>query len=124
LFFVLYHYESNAILATPIAGLDDMSIFTTYKTYFKQLTSKEFKPKLNIMENQATKHFKKYLTKKKCKLRVMELHNHCFNATERAIQTFKAAFIAALATTDSNFPLQLWDQFTPQVEDTLNTLCG
>jgi hypothetical protein len=25
-FFVLYHYESNAILATPIAGLDDVSI--------------------------------------------------------------------------------------------------
>jgi hypothetical protein len=26
-FFVLYHYESNAILATPIAGLDDVSIY-------------------------------------------------------------------------------------------------
>jgi hypothetical protein len=30
-FFVLYHYESNAILATPIAGLDDVSIFNAYK---------------------------------------------------------------------------------------------
>ncbi len=28
---------------------------------------------------------------------------------------FKDAFIAALATTDSNFPLQLWDRLTPQV---------
>jgi hypothetical protein len=26
-FFILYHYESNSILATPIAGLDDKSIF-------------------------------------------------------------------------------------------------
>ncbi len=33
-FFVLYHYESNAILATPIAGLDDVSIFNAYKKYF------------------------------------------------------------------------------------------
>ena len=44
------------------------------------------------------------------------------HTAKRAIQTFKAAFIAALATTDSNFPLQLWGRLTPQVEDTLNLL--
>jgi hypothetical protein len=33
---------------------------------------------------------------------------------------FKDAFIAALATTDSNFPLQLWDKIITQVQDTLN----
>ncbi len=40
-FFVLYHYESNAILATPIAGLNDVSIFSAYayKKYFVELTS-------------------------------------------------------------------------------------
>jgi hypothetical protein len=36
---------------------------------------------------------------------------------------FKAHFISALSTTDSNFPLQLWDRLTPQVEATLNMLC-
>ena len=41
---------------------------------------------------------------------------------ERAIQTFKDAFIAALATTDSDFPLQLWDKITPQVQNTLNMM--
>jgi hypothetical protein len=35
-FVVLYHYESNAILATPIAGLDNISIFHTYKKYFEE----------------------------------------------------------------------------------------
>jgi hypothetical protein len=30
-FFILYHYESNAILGTPIAGLDNISIFEAYK---------------------------------------------------------------------------------------------
>ena len=76
------------------------------------------------MDNQATKHIKKYLTKNDCKLQVVELHNHQVNAAERAIQTFKATFIAALATMDSDFPLQLWDRLTPQVEDTLNLLRG
>ncbi len=121
-FFVLYHYKSNAILATPITGLNDVSIFNAYKAYFDVLTAKGFKPKLNIMDNQATKHIKKYLTENYCKLQVVEPHNHRVNTAKRAIQTFKAAYIAALATTDSDFPLQLWDRLTPQVEDTLNML--
>jgi hypothetical protein len=49
-------------------------------------------------------------------------HNHRVNAAERAIQMFKVHFISALATTDSMFPLQLWDCLTPQVECTLNML--
>ncbi len=74
------------------------------------------------MDNQATKLIKQLLTKKECKLQLVEPHNHRVNAAEHAIQTFKDAFIAALATTDSNFPLQLWDKLAPQVQDTLNLL--
>jgi hypothetical protein len=121
-FFILYHYESNSILAMPITGLDDVSIYTAYKQQVELLTSKGFKPKLNIMDNQATKHIKMFLTKNDCKLQLVQPHNHRVNAAEQAIQTFKDAFIAALATTDSNFPLQLWDQLTPQIQDTLNLL--
>jgi hypothetical protein len=29
-FFILYHYKSNSILATPISGLEDISIFNAY----------------------------------------------------------------------------------------------
>ncbi len=35
---------------------------------------------------------------------------------------FKDHFISALATTDSEFPLQLWVRLTPQVENTLNLM--
>ncbi len=121
-FLVVYHYESNAILATPIAGLDDMTIFQAYKAIFQDLTNKGFKPKLNVMDNQATKYIRKFLTEEECKLQLVEPHNHRVNAAERAIQTFKDAFIAALATTDRDFPLQLWDKLTPQVITCLNLL--
>ncbi len=77
--------------------------------YFEELTVKGFMPQLNIMDNPATKHIKQFLIKNKSNLQVVEPHNHCVNAAERAIQMFQAAFIAALATTDSDFPLQLWD---------------
>ncbi len=89
------------------------------------LTTKGFKHKLNVIDNKASKHIKTFLTKNDCKLKLVEPHNHYINAAECAIQTFKDAFIAALATTDSNFPLQLWDsRLTPQIQDTLNLLCA
>jgi hypothetical protein len=53
---------------------------------------------------------------------LVEPHNHCVNAAERAIQTFKDHFASALTTTNSNFLLQLWDVLAPQVENTLNML--
>ena len=77
---------------------------------------------MNVMDNQATKLIKKFLAKKEFNLQVVELHNHRVNVAERAIQTFKDAFIAALATTNCKFPLQLWDKLAPQVQDTLNLL--
>jgi hypothetical protein len=75
-----------------------------------------------VMDNQATKHIKKFLTKNECKHQLVEPHNHQVNSSERAIQTFKDAFIVALATTDSNFSLQLWDKITPLVQVMLNMM--
>ena len=111
-FFILYHYKSYSILATPIVGLNDVSIFQAYKQQFEMLKSKGFKPKLNIMDNQAMKHIKMFLTENECKLQLVEPHNHLVNVAKQAIQTFKDAFMSALATTDSNSPLQLWDKLT------------
>ena len=121
-FFVLYHYELSAILVKAIANVDNHSIYEAYKEVFKMLEAKGYKPKMNMMDNQATKFIKKFLTKEECNLQVVEPHNHHVNMAERVIQTFKDAFIATLATTDREFPLQLWDKLAPQVQDTLNSL--
>ena len=106
-FFVLYQYELNAILVKAIANVDNHSIYEAYKEVFESLEAKGYTPKMNVMDNQATKFIKKFLTKKECDLQVVEPHNHHINTAEQAIQTFKDAFIPALATTDCNFPLQL-----------------
>ncbi len=81
-FFVLYHYQLNCILLAPIEGLEDIRIFTAYKTQFEELALKGFTPKLNVMDNQATKHIKKFLTEHECKLQLVEPHNHRINAAE------------------------------------------
>jgi hypothetical protein len=109
----MYHYNINAILMKAIKNLDDHGIYEAYKEVFKMLEAKGNKPKMNVMDNQATKYIKQFLTKIGCNLQVVKLHNHRVNAAEQAIQTFQDAFIAALATTDSDFPLQLWDKLAP-----------
>jgi hypothetical protein len=106
-FLIVYHYKSNAILALPISSLDDNTIFAAYKTQFKFLESKGHKVMLNLMGNQCTKQIKKNLMANDCDLMLVEPHNHHINAAEPAIQMFKDHFISALATTDSEFPLQL-----------------
>jgi hypothetical protein len=63
----MYHYKTNSILATPIANMDDKSIFEAFKAKFNMLEEKGYKPKVNVMDNQATKYIKQFLTKKGCK---------------------------------------------------------
>jgi hypothetical protein len=99
-FLVMYHYESNTFFAIPIAGLDKVTIFEAYNKKFDKLTAKGIKVKLNIMDNKATKHIKKFLTEEQYKLQLVEPHNHQMNAAERPIQTWKDSFISALTTTD------------------------
>ena len=64
----------------------------------------------------------KFLTENYCELVLIEPHNHCVNAAKHAIQTFKYHFISALVTTNSKFPLQLWDKLTSQVKNTLTLM--
>jgi hypothetical protein len=122
-FLVMYHYQMNAIFTVPILGLDSKSILDTYKQIFKYLVSKGYKPKVYVMDNQATKAIKEYLvTQHQWELQLVELHNHRVNVAECAIQTFKNRFIGALSTTDYEFPVQLWDKLAPKVQDSINLL--
>jgi hypothetical protein len=50
-FFVLYHYETNAILVKPIANVDDCSICEAYKEVFETWEAKGYKPKMNVIDN-------------------------------------------------------------------------
>jgi len=50
--------------------------------------------------------------------------NHRTNLAERAIRTAKNHVVSSIATTDKNFPLELWDEIIPQAEITLNLMRG
>jgi len=82
----------------------------------------EHAPALNVMDNECSKAVEAHIRSNKMDIHRVSPHNHRVNAAERAIATFKEHFILALTTVDKDCPLQLWDDFLPQVELTLNLL--
>ena len=70
--FVAYEYRSNAIIAKPIRSNSDESLVAAFKEVYEYLTNKGFKPKLNVMDNQATKYIKQFLNDNDCKLQLVE----------------------------------------------------
>ncbi len=74
------------------------------------------------MDKQASRQIKLFLMLKECDLLLVKPHNHHVNAAKHSIETFKDYFVSALATTNNEFPLQLWDCITPQVKNDMNLL--
>jgi hypothetical protein len=67
---------------------------------------------------------KEYMHNQAIDFQLVPPGTHRRNAAERAIDTFKNHFIAALCSLDKNFPLHLWDCLLPQAVLTLNLLRG
>ena len=93
-----------------------------YKDMYDFLDERNCKPKLNIMDNEASRALRRFITRQRTKYQLVEPNNHRVNATERAIRTFKNHFVAGLSSVHPQFPLYLWDELLPQAEITLNLL--
>ena len=100
----------------------DAEAVRCYKEMYNFLKKRNCKPKLNIMDNEASRAVKNFITNENTKYQLVEPNNHRVNAAERAIRTFKNHFIAGLSSVDPKFPLYLWDDLLPQAEITLNML--
>jgi hypothetical protein len=76
------------------------------------------------MDNECSKAVENHIRSNKMNIQIVPLHNHHVNAAERAIATFKEHVVTTLATVDMLCfcPLQILDEFLPQVELTLNLL--
>ena len=120
--FVAYDYTTNAILVRAIKDREAPTIVEAFDDVFSYLDRKGFKPKFNVLDNEASRAITEYLEQEEIKWQFVPPNEHRVNAAERAIQTFKNHFIAGLCTTDRNFPSQLWDKLLPQAQNSLNML--
>jgi hypothetical protein len=120
--FVVYIYDLNAIIAHPMPSQTNASFIAAFTDVFNILWAWDYQPAPNVMDNECSKAVKQHIRFNKMEIQLVPPHNHCINATEWAISTFKEHFVAALATVNMLCPLQLWDKFLPQVKITLNLL--
>ena len=117
---VAHCYDSNAILAVPMPNRTGPSLLKAYKEVHRILTSRGFKPKYQRLDNEVSKVFKDFLYSVNVDFQLTPAGSHRRNTAERAIRTFKNHFISILCSTDSAFPLKLWDQLLDQALITLN----
>jgi hypothetical protein len=120
--FVAYIHDLNAIIDRAMPSCTNASMVQVFTKVITILKSGGYHPALNVMDNECYAAVKKYIHSKKINIQNFPPHNHRVDAAEGAITTFKDHFIAALATVDMLCPLQLWDEFLPQVKLTLNML--
>jgi hypothetical protein len=78
--------------------------------------------KKHTLDNKASDAFKQYIRQQQIQFELVPPGNHRRNQAERAIQTFKAYFIAILAGVQDKFPLSLWCHLLEPTELTLNLL--
>jgi hypothetical protein len=119
---VCYVYDCNAILTTPMHNRSATEHLRAFNLLHMYLVDRGFTPKHQRLDNEALAGFKSNLRQKGIDFQLVPPHNHCRNAAERAIQTFKNHFVAILCCTDKLFPLHLWCRLLPQATTTLNLL--
>jgi hypothetical protein len=121
--FVAYIYDLNAIIVRPMALCTDASFIAAFTKIFAILRARNYQQELNVMDNECSKAVEKHIRANKMTIQLVPPHNHRVDTAKRAIGTFEEYFIAALATVNKFCPPQLWDEFLPQVEPTLNLIC-
>ena len=119
---LLYHYDSNGIIFQPMKNRSDIEAMRVYEDMYNYLISCNYKPKLNIMDNEASTAVKRYITNANVNYQLVEPNNHRVNTSEGAICTFRNHFVARLSSVHPKFPMYLWDELLPQAFITLNLL--
>jgi hypothetical protein len=93
----------------------DASMVTAFTEVITTFKTRGYHRALNVMDKKCSAAVEKYIRSEKISIQLVPSHNHRVNTAERAITTVKEHFITALTTVDMHCPLQLWDEFLPQL---------
>jgi hypothetical protein len=119
---VMYHYDTNGILVTPQKTQHGNEILRGYTKLYEHLHERGFKPTTQWLDNEASNALKTFNRTQAVEYQLVPPHVHRRNSAERAICTWKNHFVAGICSTDTAFPLHLWDRLIDQATITLNLL--
>ena len=106
---VMCEIDGNAILAATMKNRTEGEIIKAYLSLIQQLKAAGIQPKKQILDNEASKEYKKTIRACGMTYELVPPDMHRRNAAKKAIQTFKDHFVAILSGVDESFPMHLWD---------------
>ena len=120
--FIVYHYDANAILETPIKNIKTETIIAAWKQQSTRFKEAGVESNIYVMDNEASNDLKDTFKGADIEYQIMPPHNHRTNLSDCAIHTFKGHFKARLVSLDPDFPISEWDRIVEQGELALNIL--
>ena len=110
-----YHDAANVILVQPFASKKDHHRIPAFNAIMKRFQARGIPVHAQVMDNEASAAYTENITEVwKCTHQKVPPDMHRRNKAERAIRTFKAHFLAILASVDPAFPRNRWDLLLPQ----------
>jgi hypothetical protein len=91
---VLCDINSNAILVAAMKNRTSGEMICDYQELIDRLHSAGIKTKQQMLDNKCSEDIKKTIVKNQMKFQLVPPNNHQRNQAKKAIQTFKAHFIA------------------------------
>ena len=108
--FVLYDYDSNAILAEPIFSWEKVHILAGYKYCYAHIHWAGIQPIIQRIDKKTSDQIISEIQANNLDSQYAAAGNHRLNPSERAIQTFKNHLISILNGADATFPANQWDR--------------
>ena len=102
----MYEYDSSTILIHPMKNRTAAEITNAFPVLHKCLCRVVLKPQFDKLNNEPPEKLITKITDKNVEHQLVFPHSHRRDPAERAIRTFKNYFIAALCSTDPNFPMK------------------
>ena len=120
--FVLYDYDSNAIIGKPIKSRHQTELVRGYQQCYSELRAGNITPILHRLDNEVNTDLFAAIKANECNYQLVTAYDHRQNLAERAIRTFKEHFISVLHGADRHFPANLWCTLIEQVNTQINLL--
>ena len=121
--YILITTYRNYIHAEPMKSRSQLDYKHAYSATFRFFKNLGHCPKYHRMDNETSALVENYLENElEIPVQYVPPGSHRTLPAERGIQSYKNHFISTVSHMHPECPLQLWAQFMPQIEDTLNCL--
>jgi hypothetical protein len=120
--YVLVSVFNNYVYAVPMKSRNAAQYVEALETTLNHYKDLGHTVKLQRLDNETSQQVQRMLRQRNISIQYVPPNNHRANRAERAIRDVKNHLISMLATANPGCPLDLWDEFIPQLNITINLL--